>query len=224
LVEEAVVAGRLRELVEWYSALRPELVDGLYKSDVQWPTVGRAHAMQREFNVTCNGSFFRPEVLAMVEEVRRYKQPFSDYTVFVPCAADKPYPAPLHQAVAQWAPNAYLVVATGVVGVIPSELWGVAPLYDSGIPNKLRVRETVANYARVNLSRLGGVIIYSDFYGEDVAAGLDEAGVPYVWPVRTAVLRTRDAAARPEHAVPEYINLLDPGNLGWLARALGQVQ
>lgn len=174
-VNHAILGGRLRALVEMYSTLRPELADALYKSDVEWKFGKRLHATQSEFNVTNNGSFHRPEVLDFIEKVHTlYKKPEHVTTaVLVPCAADKPYPAPLHATVQRILPkDAHQVIITGVLGVVPQETWDEMPNYDSGIPNQWRVMQEVVWYFKQ--FRYKKIVMYCDFYNEAIHKGLTE--------------------------------------------------
>ncbi len=192
-------AGRLRELVEQACAARPELVDALYKSDMEWETKNRRHQHQTEFVVTNNGSFFRPEVLAFIERLETF-EPTRRKCVLVPCAADKPYPAPLHKAVAERLPTDYhMIIATGVLGLVPEELWGLMPHYDSGIPNQWRLMKAVESYfGRHAYDR---VVVYCDFYNEAILRGYSD--VVLVNPLTS-----------------QYLDLLDPGRLRNLSRVL----
>jgi predicted RNA-binding protein len=202
LVQQAIQAGRLRELVEHYSTLRPELADALYKSDVEWKTKIRLHQTQKTFNVTCNGSFYRPEVRDFLKALWAYEPP-SHITgcVLVPCAADKPYPAPLHCAIHAFLPgNYHLIVATGVLGLAPEGLWDVMPEYDSGIPNKWRVMKTCQWFFRKHSDHYKHIIVYSDFYNEAIESGLSTAG-------------RREDSTFVNPWSDEYINLLDPNRL-----------
>ena len=171
-------SGRLRELVECFSTLRPELADALYKSDVEWKTAYRDHEVQREFSVTCNGSFYRPEVLDYLDRLHHVRKPETiKRCVLVPCAADKPYPAPLHKAILEFLPlDTELIIATGVLGLVPQHLWEVMPLYDSGIPNQWRLMNEVAAYFTRN--RYDEIYVYCDFYNEAIAKGLAQTVHP----------------------------------------------
>lgn len=184
-VNLAEASGRLRELVERDSALRPELVDALYKSDMEWRTVGRRHTVQREFKVTCNGSFFRPEVLDYFNWWKANARQVHRKAVIVPCAADKPYPAPLHRAVLDLIAHKEelydVFIATGVLGLVPEWAWDQMPLYDSGLPNEWRVMQAVNDF--FFLHKYDRVVVYSDFYGNAIRAGLTLAGQGWVWPV-----------------------------------------
>lgn len=173
-IARAVEAGRLRELVEMHSAARPELVDALYKSDMEWATARRLHTWQREFKVTCNGSFYRPEVLSYLEWWSKHARQTAQNCVLVPCAADKPYPAMLHKLVEERLPAGWeMIIATGVLGLVPRWAWDRMPLYDSGLPNQLRVSEKVESFFQA--FNYDNVVIYSDFYGPAIVRGLTEA-------------------------------------------------
>lgn len=159
-----------RLLVEVASTTRPELVHALYLADNEWPVPLRANVpFLQSFPVTNNASFFRAEIDAFRSRLRNWtKPPQVVRAVVVPCAAEKPYPAALHRAVLervrrldnkdQW----HLIIATGVLGLAPQELWDAAPQYDSGLPNLDRVTQTTAWYfTRYRYER---VVVFSDFY------------------------------------------------------------
>jgi len=83
----------------------------------------------------------------------------------VPCAADKPYPSPLHQAVLDRMPaDFYLANVTGVLGIVPQAAWPTMPHYDSGIPNEWRLMRVAEKYFR--LHRHDRVVVYADYYNE----------------------------------------------------------
>lgn len=169
-------ARRMREKVEHDSTLRPELVDALYKSDVEWKTVNRRHQNQRTFNVTCNGSFFRPEVLDYINNVLPQYKPEKPKCVLCPCAADKPYPAPLHSAILEVLPPDYeLIIATGVLGLVPQKFWDVMPLYDSGVPYQWRLMKIARKFFSTNLYER--IVVYSDFYANSIFTALKGWGM-----------------------------------------------
>jgi predicted RNA-binding protein len=153
-----------RRKVEIASTCRPELVHALYLWDTDWGRT-RTVSLSNGFNVTCNGSFYRKEVLDYIYALHKWIPSYdvkNTVVVICPCAADKPYPAPLHVDIKRYCPEAYLIVCTGVLGLIPESLWSIAPNYDSGLPNYVRVEEEVQHYfAWKTHSHL---IIYSDHY------------------------------------------------------------
>jgi hypothetical protein len=167
-----------RSEVEILCSFRPETADALWKIDMQWSCPrGRVRQYEpmggpamRPFMVTTNGAFHRPEVLWFGRRLQEYV-PSKRKVVLVPCAADKPYPAPMHQAVLDIMPaDYYMMNVTGVLGLVPQDLWKVMPHYDSGIPNRWRVQESIAGYFS-NFEH-DHIVIYSDFYGEAIALGL----------------------------------------------------
>lgn len=156
-----------RTLVEVLCSFRPETADALWKCDVQWATPrARRYAPVDEFIVTTNGAYHRPEVLHYMETLKAY-QPTKKKVLLVPCAADKPYPSPMHQMCLDLLPDDfYLMNATGVVGLVPQDLWDVMPHYDSGIPNEWRLYQTVSQYfARHEHTR---IVVYCDYYSEAI--------------------------------------------------------
>jgi hypothetical protein len=173
-LEVAVKLGRLRELVETFEGNRPELVDALYKSDCEWDTKGRRHQMQKEFVVTTNGSFQRPEVIAFMERLYDWRTS-AENAVLVPCAADKPYPSPLHRKVKSGLQQATdraweVVVFTGTLGFCPEPLWGHMPHYDSGMPNQWRLQEATREW--LVRQKYRNILVYGDFYNTALLNGL----------------------------------------------------
>jgi predicted RNA-binding protein len=176
IVKAACQSGGIdRTALEVLCGFRPETADALWKCDMEWPHL-RMHKYrpQREFIVTNNGSFHR-------EEVKDYVRALGDYiptkrkVVIVPCAADKPYPSPLHRACLDLLPpDYYLMNATGVLGLVPQDLWPKMPWYDSGIPNRWRVLELCLHYFKQFPHKR--VIVYSDFYSLAIKYALELAG------------------------------------------------
>lgn len=197
-----------RSVVEALCALRPETVDALWKVDRQWKTQVRQPAMEREFIVTSNGSFDRPEI-QLYERALAAFRPIKTKVVLVPCAADKPYPAEMHKAVlARMPDDFYLANITGVLGIVPMDLWPVMPHYDSGIPNEWRTMNVVKRYFGEHSH--SHIVVYCDFYNMAIDAGLKLAGgyshgeVDFVNAVQF---------------YPDYLNLLDEGRLSDLEAA-----
>ena len=161
-----------RRAVEISSTCRPELVHALYCADTEWHCPLRVKETdKKEFPVTCNGSFFRPEVQAYQKELQAFPSTRAK-AVLVPCAASKPYPSKLHQAVLDLLPNYdwHVIVATGVLGLVPQELWIDMPHYDSGLPNLFRCTETVRWY--FTKFKYDALVVYSDFYAHAIWQGL----------------------------------------------------
>lgn len=153
---------KIRNIIEVLCSLRPETVDALWKYDVQWGVVSPHHVPSRDFFVTCNGSFSRPEVLEYMKALWAFV-PTKNKCVIVPCAADKPYPSPLHKMVLDILPDDYHVMnATGVLGIVPQELWEVMPYYDSGIPNEWRLKDIASRYFSMNSYE--HIIVLADYY------------------------------------------------------------
>lgn len=178
---EAGVIGLAREYVEMCCALRPELVDAMWKSDCEWDTLHRQHTMNTdEFVITNNGSFHRPEVLDFITKMRIGDDlEMKHGIVLVPCAADKPYPSPLHKDVRAHIPDSYrIAVVTGVLGVVPEEYWPEMPKYDSGVPNRWRAMKLVEEYFTRYRWSYRHIVVYSDFYSEAIRYGLEHAGIP----------------------------------------------
>lgn len=159
-----------RTEVEVLCGYRPETADALWKCDMQWGPPRMEYPYQQQFIVTNNGSFHRSEVLRFRKYLETYI-PTKKNVVLVPCAADKPYPSRMHQAVLSMMPNDfYLMNATGVLGLVPQDLWPIMPYYDSGIPNEWRLMETVAAYFSKHEHH--HIIVYCDFYSTAILRGL----------------------------------------------------
>jgi hypothetical protein len=161
-----------RTQVETLCGLRPETVDALWKGDAQWCTpVTTINEGKRDFIITTNGSFWRHEVQHYIKSELANYQPSKEVMVMVPCAADKPYPAKMHEDVKRVLPAcAYLANATGVLGIVPEDLWGVMPYYDSGVPNEWRLQCAVNDYFQTRAPRT--LIVYCDFYSLAIRNGL----------------------------------------------------
>lgn len=167
-----------RTALEVLCSFRPETVDALWKCDMQWlPLRTMAFAPVKEFVVTNNGSFHRKEVLDYMRVLSEYEPPENKVNVvLVPCAADKPYPSPLHSLVLSMLPDDswYVMNATGVVGLVPQDLWPLMPHYDSGIPNRWRLFEMVKRYfLRHHHAR---IVVHCDFYGVAIQQALRNIG------------------------------------------------
>jgi hypothetical protein len=167
-----------RTAVEVLCGFRPETVDALWKVDTQWevaPNRRKKSEGKKEFIVTNNGSFHRQEVIDFIgNQLAEYK-PKKKKVVLVPCAADKPYPSRMHKAVLDRMPeDYYLANATGVLGLVPQDLWPVMPHYDSGLPNEWRLQQLVKKY--FEKYRHEKVVVYLDYYSKAVKLGLERAG------------------------------------------------
>jgi hypothetical protein len=163
-----------RTMVEVLCGFRPECVDALWKCDMEWDCKRTRDEGKREFIVTTNGAFYRKEVLRYLETLQVYRSPYR-FAVLIPCAADKPYPALLHQRVLDILPPHYeLITATGVLGLVPQSLWAVMPYYDSGIPNEWRLYNMTREY--FNRHDYVHVISYTDFYSYAIAQGFAAIG------------------------------------------------
>lgn len=155
-----------RTMVEVLCGFRPETTDALWKVDMQWdvaPNREKGSEHKNEFIVTTNGSFHRPEVRHYLNNVLPHYTPEKRKVVLVPCAADKPYPSKMHQAVLDRMPaDFYLANATGVLGIVPQDLWDKMPHYDSGVPYEWRLQRILTEYLlRVTHER---IVVYCDFY------------------------------------------------------------
>lgn len=208
-----------RTAIEVLCGFRPELVDALWKCDMQWVTNRPVFYKFGSFVVTNNGSFHRPEVRNFIARnymhnraKRSERERMVDKVVILPCAADKPFPAQLHQRVLDMLPTDgtwHAMIATGVCGLVDQGMWHAMPHYDSGIPNRWRVFEATRDYFR--LRPHARVILYIDFYSEAVFAGLAAAGHVSV---TEAVNRVQFYS--------DYLDLLDPVRLASLESLLNR--
>lgn len=177
---EAADRNEKRRVVEVASATRPELVHALYCSDTEWPCPLREHVVAQEFPVTMNGSFHRPEVRDYLANLGDYV-PKQGTAVIVPCSATKPYPSPVHNEVFGRLPSEGhfdVIVVSGTLGLVPNELWAVAPQYDAGLPNFDRVRDTVSWYFGKWNRVYDRIVVYSDFYASTILEGLARVDAP----------------------------------------------
>ena len=196
-----------RTTIEVLCGLRPELVDALWKCDMQWETMRVPHERQKEFIVTNNGSFHRKEVLDFLWQLQQYS-PTKKKVVLVPCAADKPYPAPMHSEVLALMPeNFYLMNATGVLGLVPQDLWSIMPHYDSGLPNEWRLFNTVKMYFSKHHHEQ--IVVYCDYYNEAIYEGLRAVGQ-----------LDRTTFVNEVKFYADYLNLLEPARLAQLKSAI----
>lgn len=188
VVKEADVIRFNRTAVEVLCGFRPECTDALWKCDVgEWPAPEgrtREYKPQQQFIVTTNGSFHRPEVLRFMEKLKHY-HPTKRKVLLVPCAADKPYPSPMHKKCLALMPDDfYMMNATGVLGLVPQEMWDEMPWYDSGVPNEWRLYQTVLWYfTRFPHDK---VVVYCDFYSIAIQHALQHVNqsARYVLPVK----------------------------------------
>lgn len=199
-----------RTAIEVLCGFRPECVDALYKIDTQW-NVQEGRTLKNtaeEFIVTNNGSFHRREVLDFMKKLDTY-QPTKRKVLIVPCAADKPYPAPLHKACLEILPDDYyMAIATGVLGIVPQDMWANMPMYDSGIPNQWRLYERTKNYFYQH--NHNHIVIYCDFYAHVLLEAFRTSN---------KTLRNIDFVLPPVK-YDDYANLLSAENLSRLKKAL----
>ena len=165
-----------RLALEATTVYRPECVDALWKADMQWDVRNmNDFSPEQEFIVSNNGSFHRREVRDYFDRLEAYT-PTKKKVVLVPCAADKPYPAKMHQAVLDMLPDDYyLANLTGVLGIVPQDLWEGMPYYDSGIPNEWRLAHILKGYfLRHEHER---IVIYADYYNLAADQAITNAGM-----------------------------------------------
>lgn len=197
-----------RTALEVLCSFRPETADALWKVDMQWhPARVKFMKPQTEFIVTTNGSFHRQEIITFIARLYHYK-PQKEKVVLVPCAADKPYPSVMHKAVLDMLPDDYYMAnATGVLGIVPQDLWPIMPYYDSGIPNEWRLLTIAKKYFARNVHTR--IVVYCDFYNIALREAFGSLGI-----------LDRVTFINPIEFYPDYIDLLQPDRLHSLKRAL----
>lgn len=197
-----------RSQVEQACAAEPVLVDALWKADMQW-SGERRHTWENEFPIATYSGFWRPEIRQYLNDLRSHS-PTHRNCVLVPCAADKPYPAPLHSAVRSTiGPNWEIIVVTGALGLVPERMWPKAPNYDAGLPNESRVIEYVGRYfCDWHVGHYSKIVVYSDYNAWAIRMGLSAAQclaqIDYLFGVERRY---------------DYLDLLAPGHLERLGNA-----
>ena len=201
-----------RTAVEVLCGFRPECVDALWKCDMQWDIKReRIYPITPEFIVTNNGSFHRREVKHYMERLKNYV-PSKKKVILMPCAADKPYPAPIHQAVMDIMDDDwYIMCVTGVIGLIPQDLWDKMPHYDSGIPNEWRVYNAIKTY--FNKFEHDRILVFLDFYSLAVNAGMRRTGQ-----------HGCEEYIIPPAKYDDYLDLTQPAYLGRLKSVLASIK
>jgi hypothetical protein len=196
-----------RTTLEVICGFRPETTDALWKADMQWSCSRRiTRPDEKQFIVTNNGSFHRPEVLEFIGKVSKYK-PTKRKVVLVPCAADKPYPSEMHKVVLDLLPpDYYLAIATGVLGIVPFDLWNEMPWYDSGLPNEWRLMNVAKDYFFRN--EHDHIVVYADYYNLALAVAFQLLGQERVEFINEVKF------------YEDYLDLLDPARLSRLKAAL----
>jgi hypothetical protein len=139
-----------KEVYDVFMQYRPETVDAIWKVYMQddWMRHRILDVKENsEFTITTDITFYRRDIMYYIRFVLLKTQPTKRNVLLVPCAADKPYPAPMHQKVLDVMPNDYyLATVTGALGLVPQELWDRMPNYDAGIPNEMRLFNVVYSY------------------------------------------------------------------------------
>lgn len=227
-IEDRVVGasrrGHLRTLVEMCASIRPELIDALWKSDCQWVTrnpydvtASKEPDMfgHRPVHIVANyGAYTRPDMLEYDYALQGWVRDNAGHfgCVVSACAADKPYPAPHHVEIEKRLPDKswHQVIASGVVGIVPEELWPVMPLYDAGMPNLWRCMTIAAWYfGKMDYTR---IVVYADFYNRALQLALGQVSS------RAEIAWVHSVGPR-----AEYLNLCDEEHLQRLEDALANV-
>lgn len=219
----APLRARDRTALEAFCAMRPETVDALWKCDCQWraPRTERGvfATSLRDFSVTCNGSFFRAEIFEYMDQLKHYV-PRAPNLVLVPCAADKPYPSPLHQMVIDALPDDSwdIMNATGVLGLVPRDLWDFMPHYDSGIPNEWRLMHVAAWYFHKWRAHYKRIVCHTDYYSLSLLRAFQLLG----WSVGTPPVPAQPSIqfTRPINFHYDYEDLMGRTALACLSASL----
>ena len=199
-----------RTLIETLAGFRPELVDALWKCDMQWKTDRPLYPGRRDFIVTTNGSFHRREVIGFMKTLDSYHTT-AKTAVVLPCAADKPYPSPLHQKVKTMVgEHTELCIATGVLGIVPESTWSFMPFYDSGVPNEWRLYNRAIEF--FNHVQYDDVIFYVDFYSNALYAAVNE--------LKRLGCKTDFTFVNAVEPYDDYIDLLNEHRLNDLQEAI----
>lgn len=164
-----------RTALEVLCAFRPETVDALYKVDMEWKVHRlREFSPEKDFLITNNNSFWRPEIREYMHHFMHY-EPTKQKALIVPCAADKPYPAPMHKKVLEIMPSDfYLITATGALGLVPQDLWPKMPNYDAGLPYEWRMMQMVGQYFTENPHT--HLIVYCDYQNLAIQKAMQVGG------------------------------------------------
>lgn len=166
-----------RTIMEGFTTFRPETVHALYLIDMlEWNVTRNCpHQSQKEFIITNNGSYHRKEILDYITAFQKFT-PKKRKVVIVPCAADKPYPSPLHKEVLARIPDDYyMLVSSGAIGFAPEELWPIMPLYDAGLPYDWRLMNAAKDYfGRTEHDR---IISYCDYSNPALYCAFNQLGI-----------------------------------------------
>lgn len=154
-----------RHMVEVFCAMRPELIDALWKIDNQWKKpistmMDGRRDIKKDMLITTTNSFDRPEIKKFISEVGRYKSVLGK-CVITNCSADKPYPSEVHKRIKTLYPEHELLVISGVTGIVPERFFPMMPNYDSGMPNFWRIKKLSADYFIRN--RYDEIVVFTEF-------------------------------------------------------------
>jgi len=206
----------LREYIELVSVSRPELSDALWKYDCEWKVKNRQKHNSKQFVITNNASFFRPELQNYFKILDKFKSNKKN-CILLPCAADKPYPSLLHKKIIEMIPNKnwHIIIISGVTGVVPQELWNKMPYYDSGIPNEWRAMNIITEYFSRN--KYDNIISYLDYYNLAFAKSILN--------IRNDMYKnTKIHFINPVGFYYNYINLLDKNLLKKVIKTINNIE
>jgi predicted RNA-binding protein len=163
------------------------LVDALWRADMKWTGERRHQPDAGPFPIATYSGFWRPEIMSYIERVREAFVPTKDRCIVLPCAADKPYPAPIHRIVKDIAGSRYeIIAASTAIGYAPESMWPGMPLYDAGLPFFERFKELSKEFWKKHAKHYKKVIIYTDMLQSDIAAHVPRSirSIPVKFPRR----------------------------------------
>lgn len=166
----AWTAGNHRTLVEHRCSARPETVDALWKLDMQWDKFRDPLPPGNvPFTLASYSGFWRADVVRYMRALDVY-QTKHKRAVITNCSADKPYPDEIHQRIKEAYPDHELLIATGVLGIVPELLWMDMPQYDCGLPNFWRLYQRALSFFARN--RYRHVHVMTEFYQQAILPAL----------------------------------------------------
>ena len=183
-------SGKLRDLVEHYSTLLPELADALYKLDEEWDWLDNNTYSSKPIYCTCLSSFHRQEFKRLIKFIQEQYSPptLSKIALIIPCSADKPYSSSkLHKKIDKAidqnfgakSDSVHRIVATGPFGLIPRDLENKMPVYDAGLPYHRRVHLLSESYMSKFRKAYSYFIFHHDYYITELEDAAKAAKVDY---------------------------------------------
>lgn len=186
---ETGITSLTRNAMEQACCAHPVLVDSFWRAHFVWSSKPFRQLEEREdLLITNHLSFYSPPLMEYRKRLQEWMSAHhgerrNKVLVVTNCSADKPYPAELHRAILKTAKevgaDVELLITTGACGAIPQELFGIAPLYDSGVPNKWNCQQTLEEVASAVWWE--SVVVFTEFLSESaVRAFTGKCGMLYV--------------------------------------------